>query len=388
MKVLILGAGASHGHGLAGQSPPPMAKEFLDANVRRMLSPDYDILWDYMRDVLRISLDDANERDIESAYSRLESTWELRAHGDPDKVGELFGNELRAMSPPKRLYCFIIDTVYALTSWLASHSCPLHDYLSTSWLRSGDVVVSFNYDLIMDNSLVRSGRWVEWSGYGFPAHIEQPRNMSAEIRESEITLLKPHGSLNWYKGKDYTSVGSQMQERDVLRVVPVRNAMLGILGDRKIEIPPRACRPGLWDVERMLKPGVVLGPLERRILYDQWSNIDLAGQGILPYIIVPTPYKPFAEMRFAELASVWSQIGEAISRADSVYIAGFSFRDSHFNQLMLERTYHRGQALNVYVVDPRREARDICSRMLSGNGIQVEEVPPATFEAWVHSLSS
>lgn len=59
-------------------------------------------------------------------------------------------------------------------------------------------VVSFNYDVLADRALLagsRAGHW-RWShadGYGF-----RPANQRLPRAQSEIQLLKLHGSMNWY----------------------------------------------------------------------------------------------------------------------------------------------------------------------------------------------
>ncbi|RHX84757.1 hypothetical protein [Leptospira stimsonii] len=66
-------------------------------------------------------------------------------------------------------------------------------------------VVTTNYDLIMDNLLLNSGYWFPGTGYGpimdpvphITRNIESQFKSSNYYCESEIKLLKLHGSLNW-----------------------------------------------------------------------------------------------------------------------------------------------------------------------------------------------
>jgi hypothetical protein len=75
--------------------------------------------------------------------------------------------------------------------------CEEHLKLANS-LAPGDAVISFNYDLLMDNALRQSGKLTD-AGYFLPFHKvigdtnwESPQNLS-----SSVSLLKLHGSLNW-----------------------------------------------------------------------------------------------------------------------------------------------------------------------------------------------
>ncbi|MDY7037638.1 MAG: hypothetical protein SV375_15930, partial [Thermodesulfobacteriota bacterium] len=86
----------------------------------------------------------------------------------------------------------------------------------------------------------------------------------------------------------------------------------------------------------------------------KWANRgkDTYELGILPLMIVPTPYKPFSQMVFGELRDIWRQAFESLREADEALACGFSFRDDHFNQILREATRSRGCPLNLTVVDP------------------------------------
>lgn len=52
-----------------------------------------------------------------------------------------------------------------------------------------DLIVTLNYDTALENALIQEGKFRVRNGYGFPADWGEP--------ESDITVLKPHGSINW-----------------------------------------------------------------------------------------------------------------------------------------------------------------------------------------------
>lgn len=75
--------------------------------------------------------------------------------------------------------------------------CSEHIQLANS-LSHGDVVISFNYDLLMDNALRDTNKLTD-SGYLIPfqkvlAYNEQTRLIEGD---SPVTMIKLHGSLNW-----------------------------------------------------------------------------------------------------------------------------------------------------------------------------------------------
>jgi hypothetical protein len=75
-------------------------------------------------------------------------------------------------------------------------------YLSAlmSTLEPGDVVITFNWDALVERVLARLGLWTPIDGYGL--NFKRLRYRDAPIRgpeRSEIKVLKLHGSLGWYQ---------------------------------------------------------------------------------------------------------------------------------------------------------------------------------------------
>jgi NAD-dependent SIR2 family protein deacetylase len=76
--------------------------------------------------------------------------------------------------------------------------CPKHTKLANS-LKTGDVVISFNYDILMDNALRNSSKLTD-CGYLIPfqkVSIDGQQWTKAEDVSSDVVLLKLHGSMNW-----------------------------------------------------------------------------------------------------------------------------------------------------------------------------------------------
>lgn len=57
-------------------------------------------------------------------------------------------------------------------------------------IQAGDVVITFNYDDSLERELRRAGKWDVSLGYGFP--------LSTTPQPSPVTVLKLHGSTNWF----------------------------------------------------------------------------------------------------------------------------------------------------------------------------------------------
>ncbi len=80
--------------------------------------------------------------------------------------------------------------------------CDWHDRIARA-LRSGDALISFNYDTLIDDACRRNsdGIWAADCGYGFDIGVGTD-DWSAKTRpgpfpEEYLRLLKPHGSLHW-----------------------------------------------------------------------------------------------------------------------------------------------------------------------------------------------
>ncbi len=72
--------------------------------------------------------------------------------------------------------------------------------------KSRHTFVSFNYDLALERALERAGVWSALRGYGVPLRFrapEDPSNPPGPLLiplprpSGHVTVLKPHGSLNW-----------------------------------------------------------------------------------------------------------------------------------------------------------------------------------------------
>ena len=82
-----------------------------------------------------------------------------------------------------------------------------------------------------------------------------------------------------------------------------------------------------------------------------WGGKDCYEMGILPLLVMPTPYKPFHEMTYGELKVAWKEAYNAIENAEEAVSCGFSFADQHFNQVLSEATRKRGKALPLTIVN-------------------------------------
>jgi hypothetical protein len=109
----------------------------------------------------------------------------------------------RAYEWAMKYFLRVIPSVFGCS--LAGNRCAWHDALASS-LNARDVILSFNYDCLMDESLRHAAKrkWLAASGYGVAATGEigdwQDHSGYGRFPKVGLRLYKLHGSLNWRVG--------------------------------------------------------------------------------------------------------------------------------------------------------------------------------------------
>ena len=111
-----------------------------------------------------------------------------------------------------------------LGDYFSSFAASEELLIQTPWLAqfidgvftTGDVVISLNYDCVLEGALDCLGKWSPKGGYG--AHFNHPLIGADEFAESPVTMLKIHGSANFviapYGDKpEASTVGFNFDER-------------------------------------------------------------------------------------------------------------------------------------------------------------------------------
>lgn len=107
-----------------------------------------------------------------------------------------------------------------------------------SVLNESDTVITLNYDTALDSALVRRG-WDPRTGYAIGGGSQKvkwyPPKGGSSLTLANVTLLKLHGSLNWWVRGSSRSVSNVFDSKPVLVTAPRRNEQAGKI--RQI-IPP------------------------------------------------------------------------------------------------------------------------------------------------------
>lgn len=64
-------------------------------------------------------------------------------------------------------------------------------------VKSGDCIITFNYDLIIEQGLFEKGIWNPIDGYGFNQISQYEELLNKDYPKTQVDLIKLHGSINW-----------------------------------------------------------------------------------------------------------------------------------------------------------------------------------------------
>jgi len=187
-----------------------------------------------------------------------------------------------------------------------NNSCPAASVLRnwTSILGDGDIIITFNWDILHESALWTVGKWHYADGYGFRC-----ADYSGTAR-STVKILKLHGSANW----------AQRSEHD--------------------------CEPSI-EHKKTFFAGSVDGPETYLKAAGQWNE----GRNL----IIPSYLKDIASNRL--LLHLWNQASDVLANATAVIVVGYQLypADAPARQL-LGTSLLRNRALStVMLVSPDQE---------------------------------
>ena len=196
--VIILGAGASYGSTLRFR--PPIMNNFIKDGMKWIKNGYYDKLWKFLESIgypLETLL--TGSPNLEEIYSVLHIISSGLWHEYEGEFISSVGNDFWKIPPAYFLESFIMEVTNKPSKEALKKSCYYHDNIVRD-LRRDDTIISFNYDLIADVSVWKNKVWSEYNGYGFSCYTQALIDNAEKLLEtrSEVGLLKPHGSLNWW----------------------------------------------------------------------------------------------------------------------------------------------------------------------------------------------
>ncbi len=151
------------------------------------------------------NIDVSKRVNIEQLYSMIEHELEAISRGSGNNSASDLQKYAEVYFGWKDLIEFIYDTLSVIPYFCYS----LYHRILAHWVvQTGAHVVSFNWDTLFDDELYRTKNWDFADGYGFSpvgfidkSEAMKLKNQRYQRRDvtSKNFVLKPHGSINWYK---------------------------------------------------------------------------------------------------------------------------------------------------------------------------------------------
>lgn len=371
MRALILGAGASKAY---ADSPTgermPIARDFFDIFDRLDLSANPWVLigsiigyvedwmgaasaYDYLRSGV----------DIEDLHSRIEA--------DRDRVLEADG--LVAATTPYKAFNEMVFLFTAVINSIQNGPTSAAHLRLVESLSPEDVLITFNWDTLLDRALAEVTQWRPDWGYGVEprALFDDGWRDPDKRRAGSNKLIKLHGSTNWLTaysrtdGKGHIVSGQDIDpgafavfERSTRPYACFKGRYTGEFERYSYGYyPPNLPFPG-----RPAGDGRVFVRMTPRFPWTPDGNAPDDGLVSMPLIIPPVRNKSYEF--FGDLfRTLWSQAEDALALADEVTIIGYSFppTDVQSDQLFRRAFSRRSSMPTVSILDP--DPRPVAARM-------------------------
>lgn len=416
--VYIFGAGASYAY---DQSPtgvrPPLARGFFQAYKDLPISEDLEVrvgdLINHVRDVYGLSYDKFNRfnQDIEKFMTHLDIQVrqmasmrpELLKHDAPDSLIR-FWQSVRVYDEMLFLIAHVLNEIQngpvsSLYSAILNISDPQ------------DVFITFNWDTLLDRSLMSVDNWSPDDGYGvsllklYDKGWEDPKPNAVKPR-----LLKLHGSTNWLvpyitwrldtgercmispaDPKSTTTLGWDYQFDPVARGAGIKLH----IGDESWTTRPIPQPP-----DRFAQPICII---DSSVYYSSYKDRWRTGYGpfsyffppdhpetnvpLMPLIVAPILFKMYDEFAYV-LDPLWKAAKRELQLADKIVIIGYSFPTTDDRAIDLLRTAATRQEQPIIeVVNPHPE--HVVKLLISVIGFDETRVKqiPADFAAYVQEIT-
>lgn len=207
---IILGAGASRGASCFKElwAQSPLDGDFFDQVDRLKCLPEGKVL-ESLAEFARNEFGIPNTLFMESFFTQLESLNEFYTKLNVDP-----GPRVRAYQKQLEKFPTYLAAIFRSLRSLSGQpvlQCNFHRRLA-SGLHSGDSIISFNYDCIIDEALKRESGKSWHADNGYAVHVRggadrwHDHSGRGRIANNSIKLLKVHGSLNWRRDEGANQV--------------------------------------------------------------------------------------------------------------------------------------------------------------------------------------
>jgi hypothetical protein len=309
----------------------------------RSVSGDFGVTPDHIRN---------DQIHIEELLTLLEchAAWHSGEYGGP-RDSTAFPEVMSALAARDTLSYVMSGLLFDAQRSAFEKGAALHRSL-VERLEVGDVVISYNYDLIVEYALTALGRFSP-TDYHVPFFGEidgtdighSDIDPFGEGAASGISLLKLHGSLNWLHRKhEYLGGGRTKTELPLGQSLFLRDAF-------QVFVPPGSS-------------GKVFSVLDMPASDDdEEDSYELEFINLVPIIVAPTFDKSVVWGGFGGvLRNLWDRAHSALAQSNHLVIVGYSLRDADFQSIWLFRTAlaKRSNTREIWIVNP---CQDDCDRL-------------------------
>ena len=280
-RVFLLGAGVSTSHGIA------VAKDILRSSIAGLAQNDLTSvklvhsLLEYLYPSFKPEM--LNYPNIEDFLNLLEMA---KTFNSADFIPSTLWSTSRLDAARAATLKAVTDYIWNAMQQ-SQDARMIRDFVACC-IKQGDIIITFNWDLTVERALEEED-FEFWYESG-----------------ADVTLLKPHGSVDWFK---LTALPPGQSKKAVRKL------------DAEIGVYPR-------------------------FNFAEYQEL----RALLPVIVPPVASKNF-DLPF--LKKTWKAVYRAISRASELYVIGYSLpREDQFARLVL------GRAIRNNLVKARKKTKD------------------------------
>lgn len=363
MVVLLLGAGASKAY---GDSPTavrmPIATDFFETFEKLPIATNpwtlRTALYDYLSRIKNVDPHAYLNSgiDIEQLHSEIEQ-WVLDSESETDPNESIFR---------RRAYNELIFLFAAAINEIQNGPPSKAHAALASHLKKDDVIITFNWDTLMDRALFDTGSWTTDRGYGFtPKSIYRDGWSPAatdEQRAAAPRLIKLHGSTNWLNSHPIYPKGHatlmQKATPDTVWIFEYATRPYDCFAGRFMPgyqsfsygyYPPNI----LDDEGRTPEEGWVTVSMRARVPWLPEGEAGSKGLVSIPLIIPPVKNKKY-DFYGTLFRGLWDEAQKALTEAEHIIIIGYSFprTDIRTTELFKSAFMKRRTMPRVSILDP------------------------------------
>ena len=385
MRTFIFGAGASCTYsGSESGVNPPLANNFFEAYEKLAITdPNVKVgsFINYVSETRNGDFSKVFKENIEDFLSEVDSQIEglvLNAKSSAERVS--MENRVRLMELSLvydqivLLFAFVLNTIQ--NGEVSSQYSRLVQNLDLD-----DVLITFNWDTLLDRALHHSGKWFLGDGYGldFKLHFKDEwKIVESSPKKSENLLLKLHGSTNWIM--PYHTLNFLTGKRVVVQECDT-GSTLPIACFESSSGPYKTYKNRYQGSYRPFS--YYYYPPDMRVCKDDGI---IGFVPSMPMIITPVKNKQY-DMLDNMLSSVWKEAEKSIQLTDELLIIGYSFppTDTRAWQLLKSACEQRVKKLDIVVINPH--GKNLAKKLQEFLGeISVVEGRDQTFDDYLTTI--